>query len=56
MFGSAFIEMKKSVDLIESLRYKLRMMGISMDGIISYFSDNNNVMTTINILKLILQD
>ena len=35
--------MKQSIDLIESLRYKLRMMGIQLDGPTNLFCDNNSV-------------
>ena len=42
-FGSEFIAMKQSIDLIESLRYKLRMMGIQIDGPTNLFCDNNSV-------------
>ena len=42
-FGSEFIAMKKSVDLIEALRYKLRMMGLPMEGSAHLFCDNSAV-------------
>ena len=32
--------MKTAIDLIEGLRYKLRMMGIPIDGATSVFCDN----------------
>jgi hypothetical protein len=39
-FGSEFVAMKTAIDLIEGLRYKLRMMGIPIDGATSVFCDN----------------
>ena len=42
-FGSEFIAMKQSIDLIEALRYKLRMMGFPMEGPTSLFCDNSAV-------------
>ena len=42
-FGSEFIAMKQSVELIEALRYKLRMMGFPMEGPTSLFCDNSAV-------------
>jgi hypothetical protein len=42
-FGSEFIAMKTAVDLIEALRYKLRMMGVAIDGPTSIFCDNEAV-------------
>ena len=42
-FGSEFIAMKQSVDQIEALRYKLRMMGFPMEGPTSLFCDNSAV-------------
>ena len=44
-FGSEFIAMKQSVELIEALRYKLRMMGFPMEGPTSLFCDNSVVVT-----------
>ena len=42
-FGSEFIAMKQSVELIEALRYKLRMMGFPIEGPTSLFCDNSAV-------------
>ena len=42
-FGSEFIAMKTAVDLIEGLRYKLRMMGIPIDEATSVICDNESV-------------
>jgi Reverse transcriptase (RNA-dependent DNA polymerase) len=42
-FGSEFIALKQSIDLIEGLRYKLRMMGIPIDDTTSIYCDNEAV-------------
>ena len=44
-FGSEFVAMKQAVDLVEGLRYKLRMMGIPLDGATSVLCDNLAVVT-----------
>ncbi len=42
-FGSEFIAMKTAIDLIKGLRYKLRMMGIKVDGPTNLFCNNKAV-------------
>ncbi len=42
-FGSEFIAMRTAIDLIEALRYKLRMFGIPIDGSTKLFCDNESV-------------
>ena len=42
-FGSEFIAMRICVEMLEALRYKLRMLGIPIDGHANVFSDNNSV-------------
>ena len=44
-FGSEFVAMKIGVEMIEGLRYKLRMMGIPVEGPTSVFCDNESVVT-----------
>jgi hypothetical protein len=44
-FGSEFIAMRILVELLESLQYKLRMMGIPIDGPANAFYDNKSVVT-----------
>ena len=39
-FGSEFVAMRIAVDLIEGLRYKLRMFGVPIDGPANVLSDN----------------
>lgn len=45
-FGSEFIAAKVAIDMIEGLRYKLRMMGIPIDGPTNLFGDNQSVVTS----------
>ena len=42
-FGSEYCAMKTAIDLIEGLRYKLRMMGIPVLGSTAVFCDNQSV-------------
>ena len=42
-FGAEFRAMKFSVEMVEALRYKLRMFGIPVDGPASVFCDNEAV-------------
>jgi hypothetical protein len=42
-FGSEFIALRQAIDLVEGLRYKLRMMGVAIDGSTSVFCDNEAV-------------
>jgi hypothetical protein len=43
MFGSEFMALWTAVDMIEGLWYKLRMMGIPLDGKTMVFYDNKGV-------------
>ena len=42
-FGSEFVAMRIAVELIKSLRYKLRMFGIPIDGPTNVYCDNEAV-------------
>jgi hypothetical protein len=42
-FGSEFIAMEIAVELIEGLRYKLRMMGVPIEDPCNVFCDNEAV-------------
>jgi hypothetical protein len=42
-FGSEFVAMKTAIEQIEGLRYKLRMMGVPLDGETNVFCDNEAV-------------
>jgi hypothetical protein len=44
-FGSEFIAVRILVEMLESLRYKLRMLGIPIDGPVNAFCDNKSVVT-----------
>jgi len=48
-FGSEFVAMRTAVDMIEALRYKLRMFGIPIDGPSDVFCDNQSVVTNSSI-------
>jgi hypothetical protein len=42
-FGSEFIAMKTAIEQVEAMRYKLRMMGIAIDGPANVYCDNEAV-------------
>jgi hypothetical protein len=42
-FGSESVAMRQAVDMIEGLRYKLRMMGVPIDGATKVWCDNESV-------------
>ena len=42
-FGSEFTAMKTAVELVEALRYKLRMFGVPLDGPTNMYCDNEAV-------------
>ena len=42
-FGSEFVAMRQAMEMIEGLRYKLRMMGIEVVGATSVLCDNESV-------------
>ena len=42
-FGSEFMAMKQAVELLKSLRYKLRMFGVPMEGPASVYCDDEAV-------------
>jgi hypothetical protein len=44
-FGSEFIGLSVAVDMVESFRYKLCMMGIPLKGTTNVFYDNEPVVT-----------
>jgi hypothetical protein len=44
-FGSEFIAARIVVELIDGLRYKLRMFGIPIDGPANMYCDNGSVVT-----------
>ena len=42
-FGSKFTALKNAVELVEALRYKLRMFGVPIEGTTNLFCDNELV-------------
>jgi hypothetical protein len=48
-FGSELVAMRIATELIESLRYKLRMFGIPLEGTANVFCDNQSVVTTVSV-------
>ena len=44
-FGSEYVALKTAVEMLEGLRYKLRMMGVPLDGPADLFCDNESVVT-----------
>jgi hypothetical protein len=48
-FGSEFVAMRICTEMIEALRYKLRMFGIPIDGPANVFGDNKSVITNATI-------
>lgn len=42
-FGSEFVAMKTAIEMVEGLRYKLRMMGVGIEGETNVFCDNESV-------------
>ncbi len=42
-FGSEFVALKTGVELIKSLRYKLHMIGVPIEGPATVFVDNDSV-------------
>ena len=43
-FGAEFIAMKTAVEALRSLRYKLRMLGVEIDGPTTVYGDNMSVL------------
>ena len=48
-FGSEFIALRIATELIEGLRYKLRMFGVPLDGPANVFGDNQSVINNATI-------
>ena len=48
-FGSEFIAMKQCCEYLRGLRYKLRMMGIPVNGPSRIFGDNQSVLSNTTI-------
>ena len=48
-FGSEFIALRIAAEMCESLRYKLRMFGVPIDGPTLVFCDNQSVTTNVSV-------
>jgi hypothetical protein len=44
-YGSELLAMRVAIEMIEGLRYKIRMMGVPLDGECAVFCDNSAVVT-----------
>ena len=54
-FGAEFCAMRTAVEMIESLRYKLRMLGIPIDGPANVYCDNEAVYKNTSIPESVLK-
>jgi hypothetical protein len=43
VFGAEFVAMKQGMEALQGLRYKLRMMGVSVSGPSYIYGDNMSV-------------
>ena len=48
-FGSEIMALKNTIELIEALRYKLRMFGVTIEGLTNIFCDNEAVYNNFSI-------
>ena len=53
-FGSEFIALRIATEMIEGLRYNLRMFGVTIDGTTDVFCDNQSVVTNVSIPSYVL--
>ena len=53
--GSEYCAMKTAIDMIKGLCYKLRMMGIPLNGSTSVFCDNQSVVKNMTAPELVLK-
>ena len=54
-FGSEFVAMKQCCEYLRGLRYKLRTMGISVDGCSYIFGDNQSVLVNSSAPEFVLK-
>ena len=50
-FGSKFVALRVATELIEGLRYKLRMFGVPIAGPTDVLCDNQSVVTNASVLE-----
>ena len=48
-FGSEFVALRVATELIEGLRYKLRMFGVPINGATSVYRDNQSVTKNVTV-------
>jgi hypothetical protein len=53
-FGSEFVALRVAKDMLVALRYKLRIIGVPIDGPANVFFDNNGDMKNTTIPELML--
>ncbi len=53
-FGSEFVALRIATEMIEALRYKLRMFGVPIDGATDVFCDNKSVATNASVPSSVL--
>ena len=53
-FGSEFVALRIATEMIEALRYKLRMFGVPIGGATDVFCDNKSVVTNASIPSSVL--
>ena len=46
-FGSEFVALKIATEMVEGLRYRLRMMGVPVEGPVNTFCDNDSVVKNV---------
>ena len=56
VFGSKFVELIIATELLVSLRYKLRMFGIQIDGPADVFCDNYSVTNNVTLPKSLMKN
>jgi len=54
-FGSEFTALKNAVELIDALRYKLRMFGVPIEGPTNVFCDNESVYKNVSTPESVLK-
>ena len=54
-FGSEIVALRNAVEMIEGLRYKLRMFGVPLEGATNVFCDNEAVTKNCSIPESTLQ-
>ena len=55
MFGSEFTALKNEVELVEALRYKLRMFGFPIEGPTNVFYENESVYKNVSTPESVLR-